>query len=282
MNNYVNFQEKDITDVGEKDKKMSRADKLFIGCVAAFMLINYVVTDICFEMYTQNISLPEYIGCGVVVFIILTYYCVKYIGLKRFMTYVNIIVGTFFLSVLLGINLHGTKLLYYAAKGNTTTTRIDINNVKKIMSKRSFIGSYIFADYDHKELRFESSRVNYYALKNEHSMLADIGKAGEDNYYITKLQWRANQKADARKQYWDYWFDKALVTVGVLAGIIAVLVAAIFLKEKLGIKKPNFFTRLSPLQTILLVFGAVFVLMILVVLVAYSYMLIRYGKIGRY
>jgi predicted Na+-dependent transporter len=97
-----------------------------------------------------------------------------------------------------------------------------------------------------------------------------------------RLQWRANQKADARKQYWDYWFDKALVTVGVLAGIIAVLVAAIFLKEKLGIKKPNFFTRLSPLQTILLVFGAVFVLMILVVLVAYSYMLIRYGKIGRY
>ena len=78
MNNYVNFREKDITDVGEKDRKMSRADKIFLGCVAAFMLINYVVTDICFEMYTLNISLAEYIGCGVVVFIILTYFCVKY------------------------------------------------------------------------------------------------------------------------------------------------------------------------------------------------------------
>lgn len=282
MNNYINFQEKDITDVGEKDKKMSRADKLFIGCVAVFMLINYIVTDICFEMYTQNISLSEYIGCGIVVFIILTYYCVKYIGLKRVITYVNIVIGTFFLSVLLGMNLYGTKLLYYAATGNTVTTRMDINNVKKIMSKRSFIGSYIFADYDHKELRFESSRVNYYALKNEHSMLADIGKAGADNYYITRVHWQVNQKADARKQYWAYWFNKALVAVGIVAGIIVVLVAAIFLKEKLGIKKPNFFTRLSPLQTILLVFGAIVVFMVLVVLVAYSYMLIRYGKIGRY
>jgi len=282
MNNYVNFQEKDITDVGEKDKKMSRADKIFIGCVAVFMLINYIVTDICFEMYTQNISLAEYIGCGVVVFIILSYYCVKYIGLKRVITYVNIVIGTLFLSVLLGINLYGTRLLYYAAKGNTITTRMDINNVKKIMSKRSFIGSYIFADYDHKELRFESSRVNYYALKNEHSMLADIGKAGADNYYITRVHWRINQKADARKQYWAYWFSNALVVVYVVAGIIAVLVAAIFLKEKLGIKKPNFFTRLSPLQTILLVFGAIVVFMVLVVLVAYSYMLIRYGRIGRY
>lgn len=282
MNNYVNFREKDITDVGEKDKKMSHADKIFIGSVAVFMLINYIVTDICFEMYTQNISLAEYIGCGVVVFIILTYFCVKYIGLKRVITYVNIVIGTFFLSVLLGINLHGTKLLYYAATGNTITTRMDINNVKKIMSKRSFIGSYVFADYDHQELRFESSRVNYYALKNEHSMLADIGKAGADNYYITRVHWQVNQKADARKQYWAYWFNNALLVAGVVAGIIAVLVASIFLKEKLGIKKPNFFTRLSPLQTILLVFGAIVVFMVLVVLVAYSYMLIRYGRIGRY
>jgi len=282
MNNYVNFQDKDITDVGEKDRKMSRADKLFIGCVAVFILINYIVTDICFEMYTQNITLPEYIGCGVAVFVILTYYCVKYIGLKRVMTYVNIIIGTFFLSVLLGINLHGTKLLYYAAIGNTVTTRIDINNVKKIMSKRSFIGSYIFADYDHKELRFESSRVNYYALKNEHSMLADIGKVGTYNYYITKVHWQVNQKADARKQYWEGWFSKALVAAGIVAAILLVMVASIFLKEKLGIRKPNFFTRLSPLQTILVVFGAIVALMIFIVLVAYSYMLIRYGKIGRY
>jgi sterol desaturase/sphingolipid hydroxylase (fatty acid hydroxylase superfamily) len=72
------------------------------------------------------------------------------------------------------------------------------------------------------------------------------------------------------------------LVAGVVAGIIAVLVASIFLKEKLGIKKPNFFTRLSPLQTILLVFGAIVVFMVLVVLVAYSYMLIRYGRIGRY
>lgn len=282
MNNYVNFQEKDITDVGEKDKKMSRADKLFIGCVAVFMLINYIVTDICFEMYTQNITLAEYIGCGVVVFVILTYYCVKYIGLKRVMTYVNIVIGTFFLSVLLGINLYGTKLLYYTATGNTITTRMNINNVKKIMSKRSFIGSYIFADYDHKELRFESSRVNYYALKNEHSMLADIGKAGTNNYYITRVHWQANQKADARKQYWAGWFDNAIMVVYIVAGIIAFLVGAIFLKAKLGIKKPNFFTRLSPLQTILLFFGIMAAFVILIVLVAYSYMLIRYGRIGRY
>jgi len=282
MNNYVNFQEKNITDVGEKDKKMSRADKVFIYCVAVFMLINYVVTDVCFEMYTQNISLAEYVGCGAVVFIILTYFCVKYIGLKRVITYVNIVIGTFFLAVLLGMNLHGVKLLYYAATGNTTTMRIDINNVKKNMSKRSFIGSYVFADYDHKELRFESSRVNYYALKDVHSMLADIGKAGPNNYYITKVQWHANQKADARKQYWAYWFNNALVVVYVVAGIIAVLVAAIFLKAKLGIKKPNFLTRLSPLQTILLMFGAIVMLMILIVLAAYSYMLIRYGRIGRY
>nr|WP_067060639.1 hypothetical protein [Mucilaginibacter sp. L294] len=282
MNNYVNFQEKDITDVGEKDKKMSRADKLFIGCVAVFMLVNYVVTDICFEMYTQNISLAEYVGCAVVVFILLTYFCVKYIGLKRVMTYVNIIIGTFFLSALLGMNLHGVKLLYYAATGSTTATRIDINNVKKNMSKRSFMGSYVFVDYDHQELRFESSRVNYYALKNEHSMLADIGKAGANNYYITKVHWHINQKADARKQYWAYWFHKALIGVGVVAGILVVLVAAIFFKEKLGIKKPNFFTRLSALQTILLVFGAIVVLMVLIVFVLYGYMLIRYGKIGRY
>ncbi|MES2061986.1 MAG: hypothetical protein V4456_08705 [Bacteroidota bacterium] len=282
MNNYVNFQEKNITDVGEKDKKLSRPDKLFIGCVLAFMLIVYVATDVRFEMYTQNISRAEFTGCGIVAFIILTYFCVKYIGLKRVMAYVNIIIGTFFLSALLGITLHNVKLLYHAATGNTTVTRIDINNVKKHMSKRSFMGSFIFAEYNHREVKFESSRVNYYALKNAHSMLAEIGNAGANNYYITKVQWQANQKAEARKQYWAYWFSNALVVVYVVAGIIAVLVAAIFLKAKLGIKKPNFFTRLSGLQTILLVFGAIVVLMILVVLVAYSYMLIRYGKIGRY
>src|SRR6478735_596051 len=115
MNNYVNFQEKDITDVGETDKKMSRPDKLFLVCIAALIFIIYVVTDLCFEMYTENITPGEYVGCGIVVFIILTYYCVKYIGLKRFMTYANIIVGTFLLSVLLGMNLHSVKLLYYAA-----------------------------------------------------------------------------------------------------------------------------------------------------------------------
>ena len=113
-------------------------------------------------------------------------------------------------------------------------------------------------------------------------MLADIGKAGVNNYYITKVQWHANQKADARKQYWAYWLNNALVVVYVVAGIIAVLVAAIFLKAKLGIKKPNFFTRLSPLQTIFLFFGIMVGLVILIVLAAYSYMLIRYGRIGRY
>lgn len=233
-------------------------------------------------MYTENISSGEYIGCGIAAFIILTYYCVKYIGLKRIMTYVNIVVGTFFLSALLGMNLHSVKLLYYAANGNTITTRIDINNVKKIMSKRSFMGSYIYADHDQQALRFESSRVNYYALKNARSMVANIGKAGANNYYITRVQWHADQKANARKQYWAYWFSKALIVVYIVAGIIALLVAGIFLKEKLGIKKPNFLTKLSPLQTILLFFGMMVGLVILIVLVAYSYMLIRYGRIGRY
>jgi len=282
MNNYVNFQEKDITDVGETDKKMSRPDKLFLVCIAALIFIIYVVTDLCFEMYTENITPGEYVGCGIVVFIILTYYCVKYIGLKRFMTYANIIVGTFLLSVLLGMNLHSVKLLYYAAKGDTKITRININTVKKIISKRSFIGSYIYADYDHQALRFESSRVNYYALKNAHSMVANIGKAGENNYYITRVQWHGGQKSIARKQYWAHWFSKALSFIYIVAGIIALFVAGIFLKVKLGIKKPNFFTRLSPLKIVLLFFGIMVGLVLLIVLVAYTYTLIRYGRISRY
>lgn len=110
---------------------------------------------------------------------------------------------------------------------------LDVAYVNQHYAKTTYIGSTIGIHYGGEVLRFESSRINYFLLKYERCIRAEIGRAAPGFYYIRHLQHQPGARERARSAYWSYWWHGAgrWAIGGTTFGLLAWLLS-LFLRKR--------------------------------------------------
>lgn len=258
---------------------MNRTDKLLIALFAAVVIIVYAVADITFDMTTDHSFFDYGVPVYVITLIAILYFCIKGYGVKKWQTYLSALVySMLFWFVVLSI-LFKVRMLYHAAVEHTTQTELKISGIKKVFSKRSFTGTKVMVNLNGRNVEFETSRTNFFALQNYKAIKVLLGQAGKD-YYITKIYFKPGQKSTARYEYLKFWWDRNWHIPAFVLGFILLVIILIKFEKPSGhiyraeIKttKPKSFWKLMALvMGILVGIGLLFY----VGLIAYVY--IRYG-----
>ncbi len=199
---------------------MKHIDKIIAGMIITGILLVYIATDVSFEMYTRQSSRNYSIGMYLLSLLLTAYYGFRYIRPKKASFYFGLLVTSALLWVCLLITGEKASLLYHAAAGATTATALPIDRVEKDTHKGSLAGSKVFVRYGGHLLKFESSRTNYFALKDKREIRAELGIAGDHNYYVTKIYWQEGERSHARNAYWEYWIDRYWKVPVVIIGLV--------------------------------------------------------------
>jgi|GEM_PF-2267579 len=237
---------------------MKLYDKIILIILVAFFIVVYVVTDITFEMTTDYKLFENGLWVYVICFIITAYYCFKYNGPKKWTTYTALLFASLFFWFGVLTTTTKLKLLYYAAVNHETELVVKIKDVQKVFSRRSFNGTKVLIPYDGKDIEFETSRTNFFALEHKNAIKVIIGKAGHDNYYITKVYWKPGEISTARYKYLKFWWSRNwFLPVLVVGFILAVIISVKFGKpaghiyrQEFKAKKPVSFWRAMAIVTV--------------------------------
>ncbi len=110
---------------------------------------------------------------------------------------------------------------------------LDVTYVKRHYAKTTYTGSTIGIQYGDKVLRFESSRTNYFLLRNKRCIRADIGQAAPGFYYIRNLQLAPGERRQASVDFWSDWGRGTALFVGICGafGLLAWVVSLLFGKH---------------------------------------------------
>lgn len=255
-----------------KEDSLSRS--YTIAFVAAFLI--YLLRRYCFEMITANHG-PLYYGLVFAVSLaIVIYLHIRYQQPNRFKTHLLALLYTGLLSFFLFYTSINMQMLYYAAVGESKTTVLKIDSVQSYRVKKTIEGSLIFVTYDNQSIKFESSGANYFALKDKRQINAVIGRAGANNFYVSKIYWKDGEKWSAMATYWKYRLDflKYVLAIFLVMGLGAILLHQIN-KRRTNKLKLDF--KASPLKVILIIFGVLMTIGLLLYVCLFLYMHFKYG-----
>lgn len=238
----------------------------------------YIAADLSFEMYTEYRDRRYAIGVYILSLSLVSYYGIKYIRPKKASFYFGLLVSSALLWICLLITGHKIRLLYAAATTPATIKTLTIDHVEKELHKGSLAGSKVFIRYDTGLIKFSSSRTNYFALKDKQEIKAELGTAGEGNYYIRRIYWQEGEQGAARKAYWKYWANKYWIVPVLLAGLLVFLFIINWLRKKKFIRQnPKVWTAKSFGLLYLKIIGVIVALFLLCYLILLLYMFIRHG-----
>jgi len=259
---------------------MKLADKVLIVVYASIFVLAYIASNIVFEMTTDNFGVHDKLILYIVALLPTGYFSFKYIGPAKAQTYFATFFGGALLWVTVLYIVNKTELLYYAAQQQPVTTTLNISKVSKHYVKNSFEGSKIYVDYDNQHLELLSSRTNYFAFQNKTSFKADIGKAGNGNYYVSKIYWQPGQLQAARGAYWHYWVYSVRYVPLFMLGILIVVLIVLYLKKNTDALTPKPAAPHQFWKIMLVVMGIVFTLFLLAYAALAAYLYFKYGHIG--
>lgn len=187
---------------------MKPFEKIFVIISALIVVVSYSLAKVMFEMTTEDFSFRHLVIIYIVILFPMGYFVIKNIGPKKIQGYIYTLMFSLLALLLTVATVNNIRLLYYGVTGNTTTTTINIENLARDLSKGSLVGSKINVWYNGRHIRLNSSRTNYFALLNKKNFKADIGQAGDNQYYITKVYWQAGELSRARGAFWRYWYQR--------------------------------------------------------------------------
>lgn len=105
--------------------------------------------------------------------------------------------------------------------------------VHKHFARSSFVSTRVGIRYRDSVLRFETSRINYFLLRDKKSIRAEIGQITPRFYYIRHLQLEPGERDRARQAYWLYWWSGVGKAVGFMALLLlAGWLLSLFLKTR--------------------------------------------------
>ena len=257
-----------------KEDSLSRT--YTIAFIAAFLI--YLLRRYCFEMITTNHG-PLYYGLVYAVSLaIVVYLHIRYQQPNRFKTHLLALLYAGLLSFFLFYTSINVQMLCYAAVGESKTTVLKIDSVQSYRVKKTIEGSLIFVTYENQPIKFESSGANYFALKDKREINAVIGRAGANNFYVSKIYWKDGEKWRARGIYWKYRLDflKYVLAIFLVMGLGGILIHRIN-KGREKQQKPKLDFKASPLKVILVLFGVLIAIGLVMYICLFLYMHFKYG-----
>ncbi|SHE74645.1 hypothetical protein [Pedobacter caeni] len=247
-----------------------------IGFVAAALI--YFLRVWCFELITTNNGWRYYALVYAISLAIAIYLHIRYKGPKRFKDHLMLLVYAGLLSFFLYYTSKNVQMLFYGAVGESKTTVLKIDSLAAHRIKKTIEGGLVFVTYENQPLKFECSGSTYFALKDKRQIKVDIGRAGADNFYVSKIYWENWEKWRARGNYWTYRLD----FLKYILGFILVVVIAGWLAHRFNIKweapkKPLLDFAKSPFKVMLLVFGIMMSIALIAYVCLFLYMHFKYG-----
>ena len=262
-----------------KEDSLSRT--YTIAFVVALLI--YLLRRWCIEMFMANDGPLYYWLVYAISLALVIYLHIRYKQPNRFKTHLMILVYAGILSFFLYYTSINVRMLSYAAVGTAKTTVLKIDSVKPYKVKKTIEGSLVFVTYENQSIEFESSGANYFALKDKKEIKAAIGKAGANNFYVSKIYWKDGEKWKANGIYWRYRLNFLKYVIGFFAVLVAgsILLARIN-KNRENRHKPKLDFKASPLKVMLIVFGILMAIGLLLYICLFLYMHFKYGFPKRY
>lgn len=257
-----------------------KEDSLSRSYTIAFFaaLLIYLLRRYCIEMMTTNHG-PLYYGLVYALSLaIVIYLHIRYKQPNRFKVHLLALLYAGLLSFFLFYTSVNMQMLFYATFGESKTTVLKIDSVQSYRVKKTIEGSLVFVTYENQPVKFESSGANYFALKDKKQIKATIGKAGADNFYVSKIYWEKGEKWKAMGIYWKYRLDflKYILAIFLVMGLGGILIQRIN-KGREKQQKPKLDFKASPLKVILILFGVLMAIGLLLYLGLFLYMHFKYG-----
>lgn len=257
-----------------KEDSLSRT--YTIAFVATVLI--YLLRRSCFEMITVNHG-PMYFGLVYALSLaIVIYLHIRYKEPNRFKTHLLALLYAGLLSFFLFYTSINMQMLFYGAVGTSKTTVLKIDSVQSYRVRKTIEGSLIFVTYENQSIKFESSGANYFALKDKKQIKATIGKAGANNFYVSKIYWENGEEWSARATYWKYRlnFLKYVLGVFLIMGLVGLILHRIN-KRRADQNKPKLVFKASPLKVFLLIFGIMLAIGLILYICLFLYMHFKYG-----
>ena len=247
-----------------------------IAFFVAFLI--YLLRRYCFEMITVKHGLLYYGLVYAISLAIVVYLHIRYKEPNRFKHHLLALVYAGLLSFFLFHTSINVQMLFYAAVGESKTTMLKIDSVQSYRVKKTIEGSLIFVTYENQPIKFKSSGANYFALKDKKQVKADIGRAGANNFYVSKIYWKDGEKWKARGIYWKYRLDflKYVLGIFLIMALGSILIHRIN-KGREKQHKPRLTFKASPLKVILILFGVLIAIGLLLYICLFLYMHFKYG-----
>ena len=259
---------------------MKRYDVFIIVIYIALFIIVYVLDDVTFEMTTSGNLFKNGLITYLLSLSLLVYYSLKYRFLKNITSYATLLIvsGLFWISV--SVTINKCKLLYYAAINEEAEATVDIVTLKQVFHKHSFDYTRVEILYKGDKIRLETSRTNFFALRNKKVIKVLIGKAGSDNYYITKVYWRTGEMSTARSEYRQFWIKRNwFVPVSIVLFVIGVFVSIKFGKSNNISYEQALKTKKHPAWVmVLMIIGIVFAIIVIFYLLLLAYIFIKFSN----
>lgn len=257
---------------------MKSIDKIIAGIIIAAIVLVYFATDLSFEMYSRYSNRNYSIGTYLVSLLLVSYYGFRYIHPKKASFYFGLLLSSFLLWICLLITGEKINLLYHAASGSTTATTLAIDHVARELNKGSLTGSKVFVWHNGTLIQFESSRINYFALKDKREIKAELGMAGDNTYYVSKIYWQDGAQGEAKKAYWKYWVNRYWKVPAVIIALVIFFLIIEWLRKKNIIKqRPKVWTAKATGAVFLRIMSLIAVLFLVLYLAGLLYMYVRYG-----
>jgi len=190
---------------------MKPFEKLIVAIYAIIVVAIFFAGMLVFEMYTTEGSAAVLWFCLAFTIPVSIYYSIRNTNRQGQTWYAYI--GTFVSSsvILLFLNyftvMKADLLISYMSRFSTTVT-IPITEVKKYYVKKSFDHTDVTVYYADRKIKFETSRSNFFLLKDKKQLNSTIGQSFLGNYYITEFNHSKDEKWTARIAYLKDWWSR--------------------------------------------------------------------------
>lgn len=249
----------------------------YIIALVAVILI-YFLRLWCFEMITTNYGGFYYALIFILSLAIVIFFHIRYKAPNRFKTHLMVVVYAGLLSFFLYYTSVNLQMLFHSTVGESKTTVLKIDSVKAHRIRSTIEGGLIFVTYENQTIKFESSGTTYFALKDKSQIRLDIGTAGANNFYVSRIYWKDGEKWTARVLYWKYRFKFLKYFLGfiLIVGAASLLVQS--LNKRRGVPdKPLLDFEKSPFKVMLVIFGILITIGLILYIGLFLYMHFMHG-----